>query len=631
MKHLIVILLACAAIALAGPMRVTPMRVTIPPNARPVQTPMVSGKAARREATRREATRREGQSPGVRETGTPPVFGAKTGSVPISPIEAGLERLSPAERANAAIQLDLGSSASPVADREAKAIEVLWNSGDCDAAIARLRGLPNYTDPTKVFVGINWRTPIPGPPGADWGHNIQIGGRDSIVHIIFDRHNTTGALFVALISDSAAQTWIYVNRSADNGLTWGEAFAGYWITPDALLACAGGCSGNHFYLYHTQRGLPDLIRVFRFLGTTGAWVAFRSGCFSDTAYQSALPDDSIREVAFTSSDDRSPGWRIYAFGATKSRKLALAYSDSFAQPWNQAATNVDWCDGGLSACCNDLWSSNVIFAGWRYQENPGVVYPSVGSWDTSGAFVAYSLNVPSPSMPNTSIAAYHDTVVMAYEHSTGSYFYTRELVSYDNAANWFWWMIPDDSAALRENVNITGRHGGGFSAVYRERGGPDGRDVMYTHSPSADAYSWSTPDTVSDWRPHDYEPPRVQWLGPDLYGVVYLKGSDAPGYTVWFNRSDFPAIAERPESRPALFDLRAVPGCGSVRFRFNNPARGKVNLSIFDASGRLVRREQPELSAGRQELTYAGATSGIYFAALGIARATAQTKFFFVK
>jgi hypothetical protein len=602
-QYLVVILCAFTAVSAAGPLPATAVPVFEPTPYRAVSIPH------------------------TRDGIVPPDL-----NVPPGRLEEPLERLTPAERANAEIAFDLGPYATQAAQDEARSIEHLWNSGDFAKAIERLRNLPALTDPAQVFTSINWRVPIPTRAGTDWGTNVRIGNRDSAAHVVFDRNNTTGHLFVGIVSNAGPSTYLYMNMSTDNGLTWVETASGIWSAPHACLDISGVCSGNYFYAAYSSRVLPSCIRASRWLASNGLRAAFRNDSQVVTVL-SISAADTFREVATTSSDDASPGYRIYAFGATTQRNLVMSYSDSFAQPWFTYATGViGWCDGALSCTYNPGWSTRGLFAAWRYVRTDSTNNVGLAWYDTSDAFVHTYFNPSSPWIWVTSVAAYRDTVAIAYEHADGSIFYTRELFTLDNGSHWYWTWIPEDTMGQRENPALTACHGGGFAAVYRERMGTSARYLCYTHSPYT-ASTWSTPDTVSDWRPDVNEHPRVQWLGPGLYGVVYIKWSDEPGYSVWFNRSDFTGIAESPTPGPgpAASDLLVLTERGRVRFSFDNPAPGDVRLRICDAAGRVVHNESRLFGSGPGTFEFTGAAAGIYFARVDLHSRTAKAKFLLVQ
>jgi hypothetical protein len=530
-------------------------------------------------------------------------------------LEAGLERLTPAERQNAEVALDLGPGATPAAQVAARAIERDWNAGDHAAALAGLRELTEQSDPTRAFVSVNWRRPLPGPARVDWDADVQIGTRDSVVHAVFERHNATGNLFVFLVCNAGTETYAYTNLSTDNGLTWVETGMGYWAVAHAVLDVSATANGSHFYACYASLALPNYIRCARYLALDGIRVPFRD----DSLVVTVLTTDSadtIVQVAATSADDEWPGERIYCFGSTSLGNLVFACADSFAQPWSPVATSVSgWCDGALSCAFSPFFTTRGLFASWRYLVSDTESHVGLGWVDTSDVFQSAYFNPGSPAISVTSLAAAGDTAVVAYGHgnASGSVFYTRELFSTDNGANWTWSWIPNDTLGLRENVSITARHGGGVAAAYRERVGGSGRNIMFTRA-GYHPVNWSVPDTVSDFRPATEEVPRVQWLGPDRYGVVYVKWYDAPGYTAWFDWSDFGAIAEQPALTRTGPGLNVLPCPGGVRLSFDNPAAGRVRLRIFDVSGRQARSETRLLTPGRQVIDCLGLGSGLYFA-----------------
>ena len=557
-----------------------------------------------------------------RTTVTPPAV-ARTG--PATPWVA-LERLTPAERANARILIEPGT---PGAEDAVRAIERLWDSGDYDEALAQFRNLGGSFDLRNAFVGINWRTPIPTLETDDWGPNVRVGNRDSAYCTAFDRNSVNNNLLVAMLRQYGAETHLNFDLSTDGGTSWTETFDGNasGMTPPGDLE--GTCTGAYFYVTYPVPDL-NLIVCLKVDASNGQMVQFPSGAWADTVFQPT--SDTVTEIAMCSAEEESPGQRVYAFARTARDSLLCAWADGTGQPWTRHGTNINWCTGGMIDCAvNTGYPSggNWLWASFMYKRAADTLCPAL-AWMDDSTSTWHAAGVPEPttvSYGTSSLAAWHDTLLMAYTHELGTAFFTQGLVSYDGGAHFYVESIPD-TLANRETPDVTGAHGDGFAVVHREYGSDHA--IMYTHA-GYDATSWSAQDTVSDHSPNNIERPRIQWVAPGVYGVIYVSSDTSAYNSVWFNRSDRIGIAERQSAKPTLFGLRAIPTEGGVRLAFNNPAAGKVRLRVFDAAGRLAHSQNRTLSAGRQMIDLGVTTTGIYFAQLKICGKTTTAKFFIAR
>ena len=542
----------------------------------------------------------------------------------LAPAWTGLERLTIEERLNSDVRIVPQQSISAAATVEVHVIEQLWNSGQFDAALARFRGISRLADPSGFFVGVNWRRPIPSQAADGFGNDVQVGARESAYCTAFDRDATTGNLMVALLRHAGTLTYIDMNLSTDGGSTWAETFDGSWSWSPVDLD--GTCNGPYMYIGYPSVDQSQAVAI-KFDASSGAYITFHSGDYLDTIFQ--MPGSAtLNELAMCSADDEAPNDRIYTFGRTSDDSLVSAWSDSFGEPWHPVPTGVNWCHGQLSCSYNILRSThNWLFAGWLYQRTADTAQPAIGWFDdTSSAFHAlWAGNLPTTiSFGFTGLAAYKDTVLMAYTHEGGTNFYTQALLTYDAGSGWNYVDVPD-TLANRETPDVTGRHGDGFALAHREYGGD--REIMFTHAPYAST-PWSAQESVGTHSPNYIEKPRVQWVAPGVYGVTYLSWVASVYNTVWYNRSDWTGIAEQHPTQPTMFGFRAQPEPGGARLVFSNPVAGNVQLRVFDATGRMVHSRQAVLGAGAQSFEFSSPTSGIYFAELETGARTSVAKFF---
>ncbi len=547
---------------------------------------------------------------------------ASAGLQPAAPW-LGLEQLSPAERANARVRIEPGT---PGADDAIRHIELLWNSGDFDASLAQFRSLGGSFDLSNAFVAINWRTPVP-TTGTDVEPNVRIGNRDSAYCTAFDRNAVNGNLLVSLLRHAGARTYINTYLSTDNGLTWGETVNGYWSSPPSDLE--GVCVDTSFVVAYPYPPENQVLCV-RFDASNGQLIQFPSGTYADTMFRPA--PDTITEISMCGSEELWPGMYVWALARTTRDSLLFAWAPGTGQPWTRSGTGIGRCAGMLDCATNPGYSTggNWIWASWIRYYRPDILCPALAWIDDSTTTWHYSMETLQTmvSYGTTSVAAWHDTVFMAYTHDDGSRFYTQGIVTYDGGAHYSLKNLPD-TVANHEMPDVTGTHGEGLALVQRKYAGT-GRPVVFTHA-GYDATDWSTEDSASDHSADWVERPRIQWIAPGTYGAVYVTWGGTAYNSVWFNRTDWTGIAERKPAEPALLGLRATPTGNGARLAFDNPAAGKVSLRVFDAAGRLARSEDMTLAAGHHTLVFAGTAAGIYFVQLRAAGQTATAKFFITR
>ena len=566
------------------------------------------------------------------EPGSPSILPVRQGAAPespapVAPVWTGLEEMSPVERANALIRLGTVGPAGSQAEAEARSIERLWNSNRCEEALARFCALGTVTDLSGLEIAVQWRTPVPGPSPTDWGTNVRIGVKDSIMNMAFDRHDPTGNLLIALQYNDASSRGLFPYYSPDGGRNWNSGTnvgMAYGIKDIAAV-----CARDKFYVAWTRNINPNMVRMTRFSTTTGQIVPFANDSQFVAPFRTTTPGESLVNLTLASGDDRNIN-NIYLLAATNQRKLYYYYSDTVAISWSTIATNVTTCDGGL-ACAINPNGHRALVTSWMTEINDSVARLAHG-WrdDTNTVFRATSFNPTTfPYLRKaTGIAALGDSVQMSFVHIATRHGNTAIRTIYTLDAGQLWnYANVTDTMENRENPDLCNHLGEGLGIVYREYSPGNERYLLYRHAASFGG-AWTDPDTVNDWRPDPEEKPLVRWLEPGVFGVAYIKWYDEPGYTAWFNRTDFNSVAEREPANPLGSELNAIPGRGSVRFSFHNPARGLVRLSIFDAAGRRVYLQECELPAGDRELSCAGVSAGVFFARLEAGGTIARTKFF---
>lgn len=533
-----------------------------------------------------------------------------------------LVRLSPQERANA--ELMVAATAPDVKEAVAK-----WNRGEYDAAIALLQHWAEQADLRHVYVGFNWRVPIRSL-GAEWGANVRVGTRDSAVRIAFDRNNSTGNLMVASACMDSSNTNLVVDLSTNGGSTWAETHFGYWTGEQLVSDLEMIGSGGFEYMAYLHNSSPESAYCLRFDAVTGAWVSMPDSALYKVILHTSLPNDTLDDIAITSSDDQLPGIEIVAVGGTRQHMVEAGYTYDQGANWGRyTALPYPFYWGGLDYCYNrydSLNRSRYVMFSCLYDD--GSEY-HLGYAYYDSTWHGFYIVTPTSSFGSTwtsGIAAWKDTVVIAFPHVTATGTAVRCYYSYDALFTVGYSYDLTDSAETRENLACYGRHGDGVGVAWRDYSG-GGRWVGYRRGDYTGT-NWTTLDTVSDYRPNWIDPARVQRVSPGVHGVCYISW-DSPGYGgIWFNRSDWTSgIAGPTPERVVPTGLVAAAHRGGARLSFVNPAAGPVGLKVYDATGRLVIDRTEQLRPGAQTLDCVVPASGSYIAVLKTPAVTATTKF----
>jgi hypothetical protein len=546
------------------------------------------------------------------------------------PVWEVLEGMAQRDRDNAVISFDLGLG-SPEAWAEARAIEELWNSGQSEVAIERLRGIGRFHDPCDIDVGMSWREPIPTLVGTDWGDNVRVGNRDSVYAIEMDRNNRTGNLFLVSVRDTGTISAVNLYMSTDDGTTWSETY-NRAVSVAYINSIGAASNGDYVYVGYTRDPNQTLGRVMCFRADSGSQVRFPNDSFYRTMFE-ADPNDTITEIDMVSADDEFPASRLYAAGCTKGRKLLWGWTDSSASNWrNNPRTAVSYCDGGLALSYNYHFQTGnpFVWATWIYQRKNDTNNVGFGRITATDTVWYRSYFVPGfdPTYTSTTVASWGDTTCIVYVHRNGTKRYLQQIYTYNAGTNWY--AEPTlDTMTAREHPFICSRYGRGFQLVARQYTDSLARDLVFSRTNYLGRH-WSTPLDVSDFRP-GLADPQVMSLSSGTYGCSYIKWYGRPqNYSIWYNRSDWTGVEDVTQLYPR-FGLRATFGRGRARLSFENPRHGPVTLRIYDPAGRLVSKETRRLEPGQQQLDVKAASSGVHFAVIDIDGKTSTARLTFAR
>uniref|UniRef100_A0A7C4CB65 T9SS type A sorting domain-containing protein n=1 Tax=candidate division WOR-3 bacterium TaxID=2052148 RepID=A0A7C4CB65_UNCW3 len=525
------------------------------------------------------------------------------------PVWERLAAMSPAERANACISVELPGSAPAEAQELARAIEGEWNAGRFDSALELFGELGRLVNPRDVAVGCAWREPIP-TVGADWGSDIRVGNRDSISQIQLDIHRASGNLFAIVLFQQGASWYWAVNFSTNVGASWSETY--YLMASVPLRSMNAAVVGNDCYIVYGSGSSNYTLRVRRVSVTDGTLHEFQGGVFYvDIATYTGA--DSIREIAACSNQDQSDD-RLYFLPLCYSGKLVYWWSDTAAVTWrNTPDIGVTDAWFGADACFNEGFDSTFIWVSYVATDNTARLRGRRGAGWRQFYSVPCEGTVPNT---NTSVGARHDTLLYAFVRPGSVNGHVSYIANYQGGnpgSSWFIGYVGGDTMVRSESPDVTFRAGGGSAIIYRYY--TSTRELRYVWRRYSG--SWSTPVSVADNEPY-FDHPAIEYLGSSRYGVLYLTWNSPQRRAAYFDRSDWTGIAEQ---RRLVMDeniLNVLPnpmnGVGRLHYTLNRPAH--LAVRVYDRSGRQVQTVfEGSSSAGQHTLRF-DATSfapGVYF------------------
>jgi len=439
-----------------------------------------------------------------------------------APVWQRLEAMSPAERANAVIQLERPGEA-------ARLIEALWSGGRYDDALARLRQL----DPREL--GISWREPIRAPE-TDWGQPVQVSARDSVLEVELDADTVTGHLFCTLRYFSGSSYYWSINISTDGGTNWAETyewFAGYVIPSIATVVVA-----DYAFVGYCRTG-AEQVAMRRFRTADGASVNFPSGGAFFTIGTTTNPD-TIMEIALAANADPLNN-RIYAFYNTRSdisRVVGFATDNFDTFDFNNEPAEVD---KGLDVEWNYYPSGHPLVFSFVNPAGNVRVY----GYDMTSAIDTLYNGGQLSNNSYTALAAWKDTVVVAFDQERTATDQVRYLIQYGDGTAWYQGGIGDTVPGFSHNAAITARRGDGIAVTYWQYPQiPDGQSYRWRGYYTA----WSTPVSIQGTlNTFSTRVPALERIAPGTYGAVFYRGV-ANGIAL-FNRNDWTGITE---PRPGL-------------------------------------------------------------------------------
>ena len=521
------------------------------------------------------------------------------------PASATLEQMGPAERENSRISVEFES---PNAELLALGgdVERLWNAGDHDEALAQLRDLEARVGIGHVAIGISWRKPVPTLNTQLWNNDVRIGNRALLLDLSFDTQLSSGNLFAVLRSGDSSR--FYVNMSHDGGATWSEI---YWWNGSAVLPSVDAAVLDNFlYITYSDPGdNAQQVRLRRFSCSDGSPVNFNTGVNWVAACTLAV-GDTVRELSLVSNQHGFNN-RLYLTTLVSDGSMLFSWDDTGAVSWTKVTTGITaGANHGLDGTENEGFDTTGQFFSYYDATDSLRIYGITNS----GCTRRYARHTGTGTL-TTSISAYRDTIICAYEDKTQSPAQVAYVINDGDVASWSWGGYLSNTDTLAEAPGVTARGGGGLAIVFRHY--TPTRELRFRQRTHYSPGAWNDPVSIADNEPY-WNRPGIEYLGSGHFGVAYLSWSTPAIRGAFFDRTDWTGVAEQRRLVMEENILNVTPnplsGSGRLNYTLNRPA--DLRVQVYDRTGRVVRTLFDGHSlAGSQSLGFdtAGMTPGVYF------------------
>jgi hypothetical protein len=452
---------------------------------------------------------------------------AATGHTSTAPLESAatmLVRLSHTERANAVLALEaLGGTSASSSDADARAVESLWNGGCHEQALHTLQRLESAG--ARFAPAIVWRMPVAGTEKR-WADDVRIGGaRTGARDVALDFHRGQGTLFAAVSWDDA---WT-MNISTDGGETWQETYD--W-SGSSLISMA--VAGDYAWVAYSPNAAWNEVRMRRFHATDGAVDDVYD--FKVVADVGTQIIDSL--VLISNADDVDSA--VYFGFTTTAMEVGFFWDDLSGTSFTEVSPPITDAVAALDLTWNPT-TTNGYLAFLSYLS----VSDTVDVWRVD-LFGSWELVLSEPFAGDhllTSISAYDDYVLVAYNHVVAEGTGISYQASYDSGSSWSSGelYIPSPGDPPLSDVDVTLRGGLGAAAVYAVDGSASNWTV-FRRRPGYSPGPWGDRVTFSDHNAVVRQVTRIEWLGAPCvrsYGAVYLADGNIPYFDLAFERGFF--------------------------------------------------------------------------------------------
>ena len=421
------------------------------------------------------------------------------------------------QRLNAFIELELPFGAEGAAIAKASRVESLWKLERFDEALEGIVELGyEYKD---LHLGIRWLTPVASGAGSALA-DVRVGTLANADAASLDWDRASGTLLAVVDWGSSAGWGLY--SSTDGGASWNETY--FWCcgSDQTDLVVVSGFA----YLAYT---VGTEVKLRRAVAATGG---------IDAGYG---PQDIIdtspstpTEITLTSNADSANDRIDYTILQSDGTVHHLYGDATTATGFTDSAPAIAGAESGISTAWNTGWPTltgdDYLVMSFIAIDDSIQVYRLGGTgWDAGTP-----VETGKGSAESTSIAAFEDTFLVAYEEDLANGQGISYRISYDGGSSWSGATLatPASGEHFYEPI-ASARSGSGLAVSYQQLAMPENLLFLQERSNYTPG-TWSNRTRVNDY---DFDAGTTgfdsDWIGHG-WGTVYI---DAAG-AVWFTLSD---------------------------------------------------------------------------------------------
>lgn len=479
-----------------------------------------------------------------------------------------------------------------------------------------------------------------GGASINWGNDVQIDPNDDLRPVKI-ASTSTGELYAFSVWYDGSQYHIYLRRSINNGETWSTyydaAFASTTTILNPGILIANDTIIYYYILYHPS--VPEW-RTWAKVTLPGAteqliYYGSPTGSFNPEQYTSyhmasdaVIYSDAYLYAAVTEQ---------YGSGPDSTVVKTITSQDLDVSSWEVGPLRLDYSSG-----------ANIYFTGNRLAFGSGsdrmwlinwlhpAAYPNTYDRTVKGY---YSDNYGSTwssritITPNNNhldefepaVAAAHTNsnwMILCTQSDTADYSNKdiRRVYSTDDGSSWtdFGWIATADNYLPDVWVDFGST---AFYGVSRQDATSGDEFVRYKDAPIDNPAGGPASVDIND----DPNENLSAAYGP---AITYNEGMGEPCvawnsyeggvYTIWFDTYSGVGVGEQPDKEKHLqiLNLTPNPTQSSAKLSYQVHQKGDVAISMFDATGRLVRsliNEHKDAGVHSLVINNADLAAGIYF------------------
>lgn len=474
---------------------------------------------------------------------------------------------------------------------------------------------------TGTYTNSNPGPAIPGEsrrpesgPTPFWGTDSRISPLDYVYGTKVASLSNGELYSIAVYYDGAAYHGM-VNRSTDNGLSWGvywdNTFTGYEII-DPYIIVVQDTIIESYVLYQTSNSTYRTWFRVCLPGASDNCIYYGSPTGSFNAIQYSNLRVCSDNAAYVNNEYLYATWNN-RFGGTPpdSTHVVFARSNELnVSSWEIPPTRITYSNGGAyftgdriafgSGSADHLWIAcwlhpnlypgtfDRCICGWLSDD-----YGS--SWNTTVYITPYTddLDQSGPEIAGAHFNLNWACLYQQADTSTGLNQDVNIATSIDDGGTWSMatWIVPYTEFLPAIHVDDAST---AFYAAVRQDVTSGNEQAKYKVAPITDPTSWTESVRVNDNVSNlsiAYGPSITRNRGT---GDAVIAWTDYAGYvySIWMDAESWVGIEEGSDTKPLAklaLNISPNPNRGVAHLNYTVRTNGNVRVAVYDATGRLVK------------------------------------------